>query len=83
MDRGVRESHGLDTFKDIATDLMEDRIRPEEGVRCSMSFRDGWNPGTVQLKELYEEKFNQYRALKAEIGKHEKSIDLGFAAIDE
>ena len=69
--RGIRESNGLDTFKDIATDLMEDRIRPEEAVRCSMSFRDGWNPDTVQLKELYEAKFNQYRALKAEVGKYE------------
>lgn len=50
---------------------MEDRIRPEEALRTSMSFRDGWNPGTVQLKELYEAKFNQYRALKAELAKHE------------
>ena len=48
-----------------------------------MSFRDGWNPGTVQLKELYEAKFNQYRSLKAELTKHEQTIDQGFVAIDE
>ena len=48
----------LDTLKDIANEMLEDRMRPEEAVRTSMSFRDGWNPGTVQLKELYEAKFN-------------------------
>lgn len=53
----------LSIKNDETEHLLEDRLRPDDGLRTSMTFRESPNNGQ-SLKDLYEEKFAQYRLLK-------------------